>query len=117
MSVSALKLVYSHNSYISPPGKQIEADVICTDEEKIQEIIVMCNNVILSISAQGEGIIDNFTISAGLIEGDVTRNGCDVLDMTRREAARYVRRHIRSCHNSTVNDVYCLLVEIPEIVH
>ena len=81
--------------------------------DKSEIIQAFCTDILQYPGILSEEIMMNLTLSAGLVENDITHAGCDVLDWSARKTAEYIKMHIPVCSRSVLDDVYFLLIEIP----
>lgn len=79
--------------------------------EKFTIIQDYCNDI-LCCPWVNEEMSGNLLIAAGLVEDDITKAGCDVMDWSSRKAAVYIRENIMFCSKKIQDDAYFLLVEL-----
>jgi hypothetical protein len=85
---------------------------------KIDEIKELCSNLIGNPYTLDKKVIDHLCVCAGLIENEITQEGCD--DWWERSAAdtaQYIRKQVPLCSERTLEDVYFLLLEMSTTVH
>jgi len=84
---------------------------------KIDAIQEYCSDLLHS-SEVNQVARKHLILSAGLIENDLTNEGCgDWFERDMIETARYINENVSSCTNQTLDDVHLLLLEIKENVH
>jgi len=86
--------------------------------EKVDAIKDLCSDLIFYPVIFNQDIATHLMVSAGLIENDITKSGCD--DWFNRgmiETARYIRENVASCSDRTLDDVYFLLLQMSGTVH
>ena len=84
---------------------------------KIDAIKEYCSDLLYS-SEVNQVARKHLILSAGLIENDLTNEGCgDWFERDMIETARYINENVSSCTHQTLDDVHLLLLEIKENVH
>jgi hypothetical protein len=85
---------------------------------KVNAIKELCSELVYNSEIHNQKIKNHLSLSAGLIESDITQEGCD--DWSERsmcETAGYIREKVSLCSEQTLEDVYFLLVEISRTYH
>lgn len=86
--------------------------------KKCRAIQEMCSEILYNPTALGQKLVDHLSMSAGLIEHDITQEGCDDwFERSSSEAARFIREKVSSCSERTLDDVYFLLLEMSVTFH
>lgn len=86
--------------------------------KKVAEIKGLCSELIYNPGIHSQEIIKHLSLSAGLIENDITQEGCDDwFERSMSDTARYIREKVTLCSNRTLDDVYFLLLEMSGTVH
>jgi len=81
---------------------------------KADVIRKMCLELLSSPEIPSSEVLNHLSISAGLIESDITKEGCDDwFDKSMSETASYISEKVRLCSNTTLDDVYLLLLKMP----
>lgn len=86
--------------------------------KKVDAIKELCSELLYDSGIHSQEIMKHLTLSAGLIENDITQEGCDDwFERSMNETARYIRGKVCLCSNKTLDDVHFLLLEMSGIVH
>lgn len=86
--------------------------------KKSKAIQEMCSEILYNPGTINRKLMDHLSMSAGLIEHDITQEGCDDwFERSTTEAASYIREKVSSCSERTLDDVYFLLMEMSATVH
>ena len=86
--------------------------------KKSMAIQEMCSEILYNPGTLSQKMMNHLSMSAGLIEHDITQEGCeDWFERSTTEAASYIRDMVPSCSERTLEDVYFLLLEMSSTVH
>jgi hypothetical protein len=86
--------------------------------QKVDDIKKLCSELLYNPATHDQEIMKHLRLSAGLIESDISEEGCDDwFERSMSETAMYVRKKVSLCSNRTLDDVYFLLLEISETLH
>ena len=86
--------------------------------KKVNAIKELCSELLYNPGIHSQEIMNHLSISAGLIESDITQEGCDDwFERGMNETARYIREKVALCSNRTLDDVYLLLLKMSGTVH
>jgi hypothetical protein len=85
--------------------------------KKVAVIQDFCSDILRYHDILSEEMMYHLSISAGLMENSVTHAGCDVLDWSTRKTAEYILKHITICSENVLDDVFFLLLKMPDTVH
>ncbi len=86
--------------------------------EKVTAIKDFCTDILQYPGIHSQEVMDNLSISAGIVEGDITHEGCDDWSLrSTADTARYIMDKLEHCSEKTQSMVYFLLIEAPDTVH
>lgn len=85
---------------------------------KVDAIQRMCLELLCNPEVPSKEFKNHLSISAGLIESDITREGCDDwFEKDISETASYIREKVELCSGGTLDDVYLLLLRSSGTMH
>ncbi len=85
---------------------------------KVDAIQKLCLEVLCNPETPSRDVMNQLSMSAGLIESDITQEGCD--DWFERdvsETAGYIREKVGLCSPRTQDDVYVMLLKASGTPH
>jgi hypothetical protein len=86
--------------------------------KKVDDIKVLCSELLYNSENHSQKLMKHMTLSAGLIENDITQEGCDDwFEKSITDTAGYIRGNVSLCSNRTLDDVHFLLLEMSGTVH
>jgi hypothetical protein len=86
--------------------------------QKVNAIKELCSELLYNPGIHRQEIMNHLSLSAGLIESDITQEGCDDwFERSMRETAGYIREKVSLCNNRTLDVVYFLLLEMSGTFH
>jgi hypothetical protein len=86
--------------------------------KKVDAIKELCSELLYDSGSHSQKLIKHMILSAGLIENDITQEGCDDwYERSMSDTAGYIREKVALCSNRTLDDVHFLLLEMSGTVH
>jgi hypothetical protein len=86
--------------------------------QKVDDIKELCSELLYNPGIHSQKLMKHMILSAGLIENDITQEGCDDwFERSMSETALYISKKVSYCSNRTLDDVHFLLLEMSGTVH
>jgi len=86
--------------------------------KKVHAIKKLCSELLYNPDIHSQKLMKHMILSAGLIENDITQEGCDDwYERSITDTAGYIRGNVSLCSNRTLDDVHFLLLEMSGTVH
>ncbi len=86
--------------------------------QKVKAIKELCSELLYNPGIHSREFMKHMSLSAGLIESDITQEGCDDwFERSVSDTAGYIREKVHLCSDQTLDDVYFLLLERSGTVH
>lgn len=86
--------------------------------KKVDAIKELCSELLYDSGNHSQKLMKHMILSAGLIENDITQEGCDDwYERSITDTAGYIRKKVSSCSRKTLDDVHFLLLEMSGTEH
>jgi hypothetical protein len=86
--------------------------------KKVNDIKELCSELLYNPGIHSQEIMNHLSLCAGLIESDITQEGCDDwFERSMSDTAGYIRKKVSLCSNRTLEDVYFLLLGMSGTFH
>jgi hypothetical protein len=86
--------------------------------QKVDDIRKLCSDILYPPGILGLEIRDHLSISAGIIEVDITKEGCsDWFLRSTTDTVSYILDKLEHCSEETQSMLYFLLIEMSGTVH